>query len=83
MRRPPLTFFSHSFIFHLVPVVSEPGGFGFGVAGNPPGPQYPFGNLRLSPDTAFEDDIWLDFQHYGIRSLQLGIACSSVVITTP
>lgn len=28
-------------------------GFGFGVGGDPPGVQYPFGNMRLSPDTGY------------------------------
>eukprot|EP00049_Salpingoeca_infusionum_P012982 m.241311 g.241311 ORF g.241311 m.241311 type:complete len:752 (+) comp15323_c0_seq1:878-3133(+) len=40
------------------------GGFGFGVGGDPPGPQVPFGCLRLSPDGS-EGDVWLDFLHYG------------------
>ncbi|EDQ85421.1 uncharacterized protein MONBRDRAFT_29317 [Monosiga brevicollis MX1] len=49
----------------LVDLYIGTGGFGFGVGGNPPGPQVPFGNMRLSPDTAYADDVWLDFQHYG------------------
>lgn len=40
------------------------GGFGFGVGGDPPGPQIPFGAIRASPDTS-ADDLAPSFTHYG------------------
>lgn len=40
------------------------GGDGFGVGSTPPGAQYPFGFMRLSPDTA-ENNIVLDWRHFG------------------
>ena len=40
------------------------GGDGFGVGSTPPGAQYPFGFMRLSPDTA-EDNIVLEWRHFG------------------
>lgn len=40
------------------------GGDGFGVGSTPPGAQYPFGFVRLSPDTA-EDNIVLSWRHFG------------------
>lgn len=40
------------------------GGKGFGVGGINPGPQVPFGAMRLGPDTSF-DGLVLSWQHYG------------------
>ena len=48
----------------LVDVSIGTGGFGFGAAGIPPGPQFPFGAMRLSPDTTKQDE-WFKFEHYG------------------
>ena len=39
-------------------------GFGFGVGGDPPGPQVPFAAIRPSPDTS-RDDVAPDFTHFG------------------
>ena len=43
------------------------GGFGFGVGGNPPGAQRPFGLVKFSPDTAPQlgPALWEPFEHYG------------------
>lgn len=40
------------------------GGDGFGVGSTPPGVQYPFGMMRLSPDTVF-DDVEVEWRHFG------------------
>ena len=40
------------------------GGIGFEVGGLGPGPQFPFGPMRLTPDTA-EGQVWIPFQHFG------------------
>ena len=40
------------------------GGDGFGVGGDPPGVQVPFGALRLSPDTAL-DNVAFGPHHFG------------------
>lgn len=40
------------------------GGIGFQAGSIAPGPQVPFGAMRLSPDTSL-DSIWLQFQHFG------------------
>lgn len=47
-----------------IPFISVPGGDGFGVGSTPPGAQYPFGFMRLSPDTS-EDNIVLPWRHFG------------------
>ena len=39
------------------------GGFGFGAGSAAPGPQWPWGAVRLSPDT--DSEIYLPFQHCG------------------
>eukprot|EP01116_Phalansterium_solitarium_P000545 TRINITY_DN10357_c0_g1_i2.p1 TRINITY_DN10357_c0_g1~~TRINITY_DN10357_c0_g1_i2.p1 ORF type:complete len:745 (+),score=258.54 TRINITY_DN10357_c0_g1_i2:75-2309(+) len=41
------------------------GGEGFGIGSVPPGAQAPFGAVRLSPDTVYTDNVWLDFNHFG------------------
>ena len=42
------------------------GGLGFGVGGNPPGAQRPFGLVKFSPDTVPDIELlWEKFQHYG------------------
>ena len=44
------------------------GGTGFGSGGHNPGAQYPFGALRMGPDTAlkvFGFDVVSSFDHYG------------------
>ncbi|RYG57508.1 hypothetical protein EON66_00210 [archaeon] len=45
------------------------GGSGFGIGSLNPGASYPFGALRLGPDTMSRADgigpIWFDFDHYG------------------
>ncbi|KAL5496212.1 hypothetical protein EMCRGX_G012453 [Ephydatia muelleri] len=40
------------------------GGDGFGVGSTPPGVQFPFGMMRLSPDTLF-DDVEVEWRHFG------------------
>ena len=42
------------------------GGHLYGVGGDPPGAQVPFGLVKFSPDTTpVVDSLWLDFEHYG------------------
>jgi putative alpha-1,2-mannosidase len=42
------------------------GGHMYGVGGDPPGAQVPFGLVKFSPDTTpVADSLWLDFEHYG------------------
>lgn len=40
------------------------GGFGWGVGGDNPSPQYPFGSMRVGPDTD-QDLAYLYFTHFG------------------
>ena len=40
------------------------GGEGYGVGSNPPGAQIPFGMMRLSPDTSY-DNIAVEWNHFG------------------
>lgn len=41
------------------------GGEGFGIGSTPPGAQYPFGLVRLSPDTARFGNVALNGWHFG------------------
>ena len=42
------------------------GGHLYGVGGDPPGAQVPFGLVKFSPDTTpITESLWLDFEHYG------------------
>eukprot|EP01113_Clastostelium_recurvatum_P026084 TRINITY_DN3130_c0_g1_i1.p1 TRINITY_DN3130_c0_g1~~TRINITY_DN3130_c0_g1_i1.p1 ORF type:complete len:774 (-),score=142.72 TRINITY_DN3130_c0_g1_i1:74-2395(-) len=41
------------------------GGDGYGVGSTPPGPQVPFGSLRVGPDTSAVGDVSLPFLHFG------------------
>ena len=52
------------FLTLCLPCFSVTGGDGFGVGSTPPGAQYPFGFMRVSPDTS-EDNIVLSWRHFG------------------
>jgi predicted alpha-1,2-mannosidase len=41
------------------------GGGGWGIGGDPPGPQVPFGLVRLSPDTINWENIFINWDHFG------------------
>jgi putative alpha-1,2-mannosidase len=41
------------------------GGEGFGIGSTPPGVQYPFGLVRLSPDSAGFGNVALGGEHFG------------------
>jgi putative alpha-1,2-mannosidase len=62
-------FVSSTALIELVDPRIGTGSAGFGVGGDPPGAQRPFGALRLSPDTTYIDptlgQIWLPFNHFG------------------
>jgi predicted alpha-1,2-mannosidase len=41
------------------------GGVGYGIGSTPPGPQVPFGAMRLSPDTINWENFFIPFDHFG------------------
>ena len=50
---------------HVDPLIGT-GGLAFGVGGDPPGAQRPFGLVKFSPDTSpANPKLWLEFEHYG------------------
>ena len=59
------------------------GGQGFGIGSTPPGPQLPFGAMRLSPDTAFDGTVteWEHFggYFYGVWDTHKSTACVCVL----
>lgn len=58
-------FFLHCGRAKCSPYFPPVGGEGFGIGSTPPGAQYPFGLVRLSPDTASLGNIALDDWHFG------------------
>ena len=49
---------------YVDPIIGT-GGLAFGVGGDPPGAQVPFGLVKISPDTTPADPkLWLEFEHY-------------------
>lgn len=61
-RRPSL---ASDRLIDLIDTRIGSGGFGFGVGGVNPGPQVPYGAVKLGPDTDTNGLIFLEFNHFG------------------
>ena len=52
-------------LLEAIDTLNTVGGEGFGIGSTPPGAQYPFGLVRLSPDTSTLGNVALDDWHFG------------------